>query len=127
MKTRRFAFAAIALLAMLFAACNKDTHIHVDESQLVGRWVKSGTQEYWRYNTDRTGVTWDESEDITEEESNLTYTWSIDEDVLTHIFRGAMDNQAVPKVYTIKEITSTTMRREDDYGLSYTLIKADTK
>ena len=60
---------------------------------------------------------------MTEEESNLTYTWTINGDVLTHVFTGAMANQAVPKVYTITAINDASMTWEDDYGMSYTLIK----
>lgn len=108
---------------MLASCGGKDNHITVSDSQLEGLWQKNNSQEYWRYNASHTGVTWDESEDVSEEESNLTFTWSIAEDVLTHVFTGAMENQAVPKVYTIKEINGSYMKWEDDYGISYTLSK----
>ena len=115
-------------LAGLLVSCTPSdnrVHITVNPEQLQGCWVKSGTQEYWRYRDDSTGVTWDESEDMTEEESNLTFTWEVNRDVLTHIFRGVMDNQAVPKVYTITEITPQSMKWEDDYGITCTLNKTD--
>lgn len=122
MKNRLF---ACLLTFILFAACGKDNHLHVSDSQLTGLWIMSGSQEYWRYRADHTGVYWDASQDITEEESNLTFSWSLDEDVLTHVSTGAIGNQAVPKVYTIKDINSNYMRWEDDYGLSYTFEKTE--
>lgn len=112
-----------AVVLMLASCGGKDNHITVSDSQLEGLWQKNNSQEYWRYNADHTGVTWDEAEDVSEEESNLTFTWSIAEDVLTHVFTGAMENQAVPKVYTVKEINGSYMKWEDDYGISYTLFK----
>ena len=120
----------LILLAVcsLFASCSlfeNDNHITVSENQLYGCWVKTGTQEYWRYNENGTGVTWDESEDVSEEESNLTFTWSVREDELTHIFSGSMDNQYVPKIYTIKAISSSSMSWEDDYGITYKLNKTN--
>lgn len=117
----------LMLLAVcaLFAACTHDDHITVKPEQLHGCWVKSGTQEFWRYRDDGTGVTWDEADDVAEEESNLTFSWTVREDELTHIFRGEMDNQAVPKVYTIKEISAQSMKWEDDYGITCSLTKTD--
>lgn len=125
MKHKRTVYMALlAALVCLVAACgDKENHISVNPSQVEGLWVKSGTEEYWRYNADYSGVTWDESDSIFEQESNLTYRWSLQQDVLTHVFSGAQGNQAVPKVYTITEISSSLMRWEDDYGLSYTLKK----
>lgn len=116
--------AALATLAM--AACGeKEIPLVVTSDQVVGCWVKNATQEYWRYLDDGTGVTWDESEDMTEEESNLRFEWSVSGDQLTHIFRGEQGNQAVPKLYTVKGISPSAMSWEDDYGQSYTLIRVN--
>ena len=112
--------------AMLMASCSlfeKENHLNVDESLLYGKWQEGTSQIYWRYLDDGSGVTWDEGEDISEEESNLTYTWTLRGDVLTHVFTGAQDNQAVPKVYTITEIDDSKMVWKDDYGLTKTLNK----
>ena len=113
----------VVLFFSLLATSCIDEHTTVESYQLHGLWQKFSTQEYWRYRADGTGVTWDESEDVSEEESNLTFEWSINGDELTHIFRGSLGNQAVPKVYTITSISSTQMKWEDDYGQTYTLIK----
>lgn len=120
MKTKRrislFLMAAVALLA---AGClPEEIHIYVDPAELEGLWQKSDSQVYWRYNIDGTGVTWDASEDITEEESNLTFTWEVEVDELTMIFQGSEGNQAVPKVYTVTAIDGTSMSWKDNYGMT---------
>lgn len=118
----------IMVMCALATSCSlfeHDNHISVKEDQIIGCWVKNGTQEYWRYLDSGNGVTWDEAEDVSEEESNLTFTWTLRDDELTHIFSGEMGNQAVPKVYTITEISSSHMKWEDDFGITHLLIKTD--
>ena len=124
-KTIRIISLLVVASILLTSCFDKETHIKVEESQIHGKWVKNATQEYWRYNTDHTGVTWDESEDISEEESNLIYEWSLNGDQLTHVFSGLQGNQAVPKVYTITAISKTGMEWKDDYGMTYQLTKAE--
>ncbi|MBQ9417801.1 MAG: lipocalin family protein [Bacteroidales bacterium] len=127
--TVRLAAVAAAML-LLVVGCRKDEEestLTVTDSEVAGLWVKSGSQEYWRYRTDHSGVTWDEADDISEQESNLTYTWSISGAVLTHVFSGAQGNQAVPKVYTITAISGSSMQWKDDYGMAYTLKKVQEK
>ena len=58
-------------------------------------------------------------------ESNLTYEWTLNGDRLTHVFHGAEGNQAVPKVYTVKEISESTMRWQDDYSMEYSFTKTE--
>ena len=123
-------FIILSLFFFLLSGCSlfeQDNHITVSEDQLYGCWVKSGTHEYWRYRDDGSGVTWDEDDDISEEESNLTFTWTVRGDELTHIFRGEGNNMYVPKIYTIKAISTSTMEWEDDYGIATTLVKTDRK
>lgn len=123
-KKRHILLWTLALLAL--AGCHRDkdeNRLTVADSQLEGLWVKSGSEEYWRYRADHSGVTWDAADSFGEEESNLTYTWSVNGDVLTHVFAGAQGNQAVPKVYTVTQISSAAMKWEDDYGMSYQFAK----
>jgi hypothetical protein len=111
----------IAALAIMASGCGKEQpHINVDPAQLEGLWQKSTSEVFWRYNGDRTGVTWDASEDITEEESNLTFNWVLSVDELTMVFSGANGNQAVPKVYTITSIGDAVMTWRDNYGMTQT-------
>lgn len=127
MKNKRYIIWALvgALTLGCLAGCKKRVvHINVSEGQVVGVWVKNNTREYWRYDSDNTGVTWDESEDISESESNLRFTWEIaNDDELRMVSSGEMGNQFVPKNYTVTEISSTTMKWEDAFGLTYTLNK----
>lgn len=128
-----------AAMALLMVSCIKnkdDDRLVVDQSQVTGLWAKANNPyEFWRFRSDLTGITWDETPDpetgepeMTEELSNLGFTWSIENsDVLMFSFPGAMENQDVPKYYYIKEISATTMKWEDEYGLTYTLIKRNKK
>lgn len=128
-----------AAMALLLVSCFKhreDERLVVSPEQVTGLWVKdSNPYEYWRFRSDLTGITWDETPDpetgepeMTEDLSNLGYTWKIENgDVLMFSFPGAMENQDVPKYYYIKEISATTMKWEDEYGLTYTLIKRNKK
>ena len=125
-RTFRFSLSALCLVAVvLLTGCHDENHITVEPGQLVGCWQVTGTQEYWRYRSDYSGVTWDESEDISEEESNLTYTWTINGDELTHVFSGEMGNQAVPKVYTVTSISANAMEWKDIYGMTKTFNKVN--
>ena len=127
MKNKRYIIWALvgALTLGCLAGCKKRVvHINVSEGQVVGVWMKKNTREYWRFDSDNTGVTWDESEDISESESNLRFTWEIaNEDELRMVSSGEMGNQFVPKNYTVTEVSSTTMKWEDLFGLTYTLNK----
>jgi len=107
----------------LMNGCIKDVVLDIDSNDLTGKWVVENSQEYWRFRSDGSGVTWDESEDIYEHESNLKFEWTLDHDELTCVFRGANENQAVPKVYRIRELTSSSMRWEDIYGRTTKLVK----
>lgn len=127
MKRTGLRLAVMFVLAagcLTLGGCLKDFFMIVNPDDLTGRWVVEGTQEYWRFNGDGSGVTWDESEDISEWESNLTFEWSLEMSELTCVFHGANENQAVPKVYTIREITADSMEWEDIYGRRRRLVRS---
>lgn len=118
---KKFGYKIIVMFVLsagwlALGGCTDDPVLEVNPDDLTGRWVVEGTQEYWRFRDDGTGVTWDESEDIYENESNLKFEWGLDKDELTCVFRGDNENQAVPKVYRIREITISSMKWEDIYG-----------
>ncbi|MBR4773223.1 MAG: hypothetical protein IK010_02190 [Bacteroidales bacterium] len=133
-KVIRF-WAVMVAAALLAVSCIKkpeDNRLVVSQEQLTGLWVKANNPyEFWRFRSDLTGITWDETPDpetgdpeMTEELSNLGFTWAIENgDVLMFSFPGAMENQDVPKYYYITEINASTMKWEDEYGLTYTLNK----
>ncbi len=111
------------LFSISLVGCSDDPVLDVNPDDLTGKWVVENTQEYWRFRSGGTGVTWDESEDISEEESNLRFEWMLDRDELTCVFRGENENQAVPKVYRIREITTSSMKWENIYGQTTRLKK----
>lgn len=108
---------------LLMTSCKKENPVTIDASLLPGKWLHEGTEEYWRYYANGNGVTWDESEDISEEESNLTFQWTLSGDVLTHVFTGSSGNQAVPKVFYVNYINGSIMQWTDDYGSTIHLIR----
>lgn len=97
--------------------------IDVNPDDLTGRWVVEGTQEFWHFRNGGTGVTWDESEDISEEESDLQFEWTLNRDELTCVWRDENENRTVPKVYRICEITTSSMKWENIFGQTTKLKK----
>lgn len=111
----------IISFALVFAAimtsCKEEPRF--DGSLIVGKWV-SGT-EYWRYDTDNTGVTWDEKDDVHEEEGQL-FKWDFDSenDQLTHIHWMEMTGDwTIPKVYTVTALDNNKLSYTDKYGQEY--------
>jgi len=133
MKRRVYTAVLMAALSLLVVSCfkDKDERLDVSPEQVEGLWHKADNPyEYWRFNAGGTGVTWDETPDplsgepeMTEDLSNLKYSWSVDRDLLSFDWRGLMENQDVPKYYYISAISSSSMTWHDDYGLTYTLNK----
>ena len=105
-------------ITVLFDSCTKED-ISFDETLLFGKWV-SGTVHY-KYMSDHTGSTWDTSDDVTESEAQ-PFTWTLDKSQLTHIHILSVGG-TVPKVYTVTELTPTTLRYHDDFGTSFSFTK----
>ena len=112
---KRFAliFLSLALTALFSTSCSEDeTQPSFDESLIIGKW-KSGTL-FERYDSDKSGATWDTADDVTEEEAQ-EFTWSIDKDQLEQI-HIIVSGGKVPKVYTITNLTATSMAYKDIDG-----------
>ena len=108
--------ASVALMALLtFLSCKHDPSF--DMSLIIGKWV-SGT-EYWRYDNDSTGVTWDEGDDVHEDEAQ-PFTWSFDDETntLTHVHQMEMGG-VVPKSYTMTQLDDTKLEYRDRFGQTY--------
>ena len=107
MKTRQK--TGLLLLIVLFSVSvftSCITEFEYDSSLLIGKWV-SGT-EYYRYNEDGTGLTWDTADDVSEEEAQA-FTWTLVYSTLTHIHIMEIGG-VVPKVYTVTELTATSLQ-----------------
>lgn len=103
---------------VLFNSCEME-ETSFDESLLIGKWV-SGTV-YYKYLSDHSGKTWDTSDDVTEAEAQ-PFTWTLVQSELTHIHIMQVGGN-VPKVYTVTQITSTTLKYKDDFGKTYSFTK----
>jgi hypothetical protein len=118
MKKTLFYLSMGALLGILAVSC-EPLPVTFDESLLIGKW-KSGTL-YYKYLADGSGGTWDTADDVTEAEAQA-FTWTLENDVLTqnHILEiGGI----VPKVYTVTELTETTLTYHDDFGVEWSFTK----
>lgn len=115
MKKSAFLFAAGLLF--LFVACNPDKEFN--SALLPGKWQQGTLFEH--YNNNGTGHTWDESDDITEEEAQ-PFDWTLSKDKLTQIHLMEMGG-SIPKTYTVTELTSTTLKYHDAYGKNYSFRK----
>jgi len=102
-----------AFLALMMVSCEEETHF--DEELIYGKW-KSGTL-YYRYFSGGTGYTWDTGDDVGEDEAQ-NFTWTLVKSELTHIHILEIGGK-VPKVYTVKELTASRLRYEDDFGKSH--------
>ncbi|MCK9299812.1 MAG: hypothetical protein M0P23_00390 [Bacteroidales bacterium] len=122
MKTRQK--TGLLLLIVLFSVSvftSCITEFEYDSSLLIGKWV-SGT-EYYRYNEDGTGLTWDTADDVSEEEAQA-FTWTLVYSTLTHIHIMEIGG-VVPKVYTVTELTATSLQYEDEFGNTHSFTKSD--
>ena len=96
--------------------------VDIDEGKLIGVWYAlDNTQEYWRFNVDYKGVTWDESEDVQESEG-IKYNWAVVGDQLQLDFYGEM-GQHVYYDYTFTAQNDTSFTWKDIYGNSRTFVK----
>ena len=107
------------LTALLLVSCEEPEQF--DKSLLIGKW-ESGTL-YYRYFGDGTGYTWDEGDDVTEEEAQ-DFTWTLIASELTHNHILEIGG-TVPKLYTVLELTSTRLVYEDDFGKRFSFTKVE--
>jgi hypothetical protein len=118
---KKFLHCLVAALVagLILVSCEKDEVF--DESLLVGRW-NSGTL-YYRYLANGTGYTWDEKDDVREEEAQH-FTWTLQGASLTHIHIMEIGG-SVPKYYTVTELTSGTLRYRDVFFKSFSFTRVD--
>lgn len=116
-KTLRY-LTMLTVLTLLAVSCTKEP-VTYDQSLLTGKW-KSGTL-YYKYLANGTGGTWDTSDNVTEAEAQA-FTWTLVNDLLTQIHVLEIGG-SVPKVYTVTELTATSLKYHDDFGVSFTFTK----
>jgi len=121
MKRLTYYFLAFVLVAITFHSCTPNETMF-DQNLLIGKWV-SGTV-YYRYDTGGTGVTWDTADQVTEAEGQA-YTWTLVNAELTHIHIMTVGGSGVPKVYTVTELTATTLKYKDEFNTLYSFTKVN--
>lgn len=116
---KTFFYLTACLVISLLAVSCEPTEESFDEALLIGKW-QSGTL-FYKYLADGTGGTWDTSDDVTEAEAQA-FTWTLVKSELTHIHVLEMGG-SVPKVYTITELTATSLKYEDEFGGNFSFTK----
>ena len=118
-----FSFIAIAGL-LLLAGCDKPTKNYppVDANLLIGTWTATDQPtEHWRFDTQRSGETWDTGEDVQEGEGTK-FNWSTESDQLRIDLYGQM-GQHVYYDWTVTHQTPDTLTFKDIYDLIRTFVK----
>lgn len=116
-KTLRY-LTMLMVLALLAVSCEELGNSY-DQILLTGKW-KSGTL-YYKYLANGTGGTWDTADNVTEAEAQA-FTWTLASDLLTHIHILQVGG-SVPKIYTVTELTSTSLKYHDDFGKNFSFTK----
>ncbi|MFW5758019.1 MAG: hypothetical protein ACOCYO_04980 [Bacteroidota bacterium] len=120
MRKLRLLLLPFFFVMLFFSSCEVDQE-YFDETLLYGKWV-SGT-EFYKYNADGTGGTWDTADDVTEEEAQA-FNWTLEQSELTHIHILEIGG-SVPKLYTVTRLTATTLEYEDDFGVEFSYTKVN--
>lgn len=122
MKKRFKSLLLVAAMLLLVVSCNDDKQ-SFDPQLFYGKWV-SGS-EFWRYDDDGKGATWDTADDVHEDEAQL-FKWEyVDENnTLTHIHWMEMTQDwTVPREYRVTVLDSTNLVYSDKFGKVYSFIK----
>jgi len=106
------------LLGVLSSCVPEDlTEGDFDISFLYGKWCQEGTKVYYKYLEDGTGATWDESDDVYEDEAQ-SFTWEVDGSEMIHIHLTETGTAQVPKYYIITWLSFDELNYYDAYATS---------
>jgi hypothetical protein len=108
----------LTLVTLLAVSCTK-LEPTFDQTLLTGKW-RSGTL-FYKYLADGTGGTWDTADDVTEAEAQ-PFTWTLENDLMTHIHILTVGG-SVPKLYTVTELTATSLKYHDDFAGKFSFTK----
>lgn len=119
MRKIAFYLAAIVIGSIAVTSCMEEPEVEFENALLLGKW-NSGTL-YYKYLSDGLGTTWDTADDVDESEAQ-EFEWTLVKSDLTHIHIMTGDHDVI-KIYTVTELTSTTLKYKDEYGKSFTFTK----
>lgn len=133
---------AIIAVIITFGACDP-IEPGFDRTLLIGKWRRPSqvenapqdTYEYYRYDAtysdyklhlkDTTvkvnGATWDTGDDVTEAEAQ-PFVWTLEKARLTQIHIMEVGGN-IPKTYTIRTLTDSTLVCDDDFGTRKSFVK----
>lgn len=124
---RRHRFLQLLLVAATLGGCTGKTELVIDQNALVGKWQATDRNtEYWRYNADGTGLTWDEADDVYEYDTVgvLHFNWTT---TLSHLeldYFGEMGQHAFEN-YTVTHQSLDTLVWKDLYGDYRTFVRKE--
>jgi hypothetical protein len=118
MKKTLLYLTMLIAITIFAVSCTKE-EVSYDQTLLTGKW-QSGTL-FYKYAAAGTGATWDTSDNVTEAEAQ-TFTWTLESDMLTHIHILQVGG-SVPKIYTVTELTATSLKYHDDFGVNHSFNK----
>lgn len=115
-RKNRIILYVLAAGVFMMTSCREKKHFDIE--LIVGKWV-AGT-EYYRYDNDGKGATWDVADDVNEDEAQ-PFEWEFDEESnhLTLIHQMEMGG-VIPKSYTLKTLDDKVLAYTDKYDSTYT-------
>jgi len=121
----RFIYLITMVLALGLASC-EPLEVILDEGLLIGKWQSQAGDktEFYRYDADYTGVTWDTADDVTEAEAQA-FEWTLVKDDLSHYHIMSTGGNKVPKFYKVTELTATSLKYKDDFNKEFVFKKVD--
>ena len=109
------------LLAIFVTSCNSKEKTDIDANQIYGKW-RDGTV-YERYDSGGTGVTWDTSDDVTEEEAQ-PFSWTLNGTRLVQEHHGEMSFE-VYKQFNVTKLDAYNFSYVDDYGFGHNFVRVN--
>jgi len=120
MKKTLYFLVSLLLISALFHSCKKEDEF--DETLLIGKWQQTGASPFhYRYDMNHTGVRWKPDDEVLEEEGEK-FTWKLVKSELERIHIRAIDGGGIPEVFTVTELTATSLRYKNE-SRSYSFTK----
>ena len=123
MKNKKYLLYGCCFVVLCFAvtSCGGEDKDY-DRTLIPGKWKQGTLLEY--YNSDGTGHTWDEGDDVSEAEAQK-FKWKLEKDELTQIHLMEIGSAEIPKLYAVTELTSTNFKYKDSYGKIFSFIRVE--